>query len=78
MNGIEKEIDALGRVVLPIKYRSKLNISKKSKVIISLDNGYIKISPKQSLCALCGASENVSAKVRLCVNCIKNIRNEDI
>ncbi len=77
MSGIEKEVDSPGRVVLQIKYRSKLNISKKSKVVITLEGGFIKISLKQLLCALCGADENINPRLRLCANCIKRIRNEN-
>ena len=31
MDGIEKEIDALGRVVIPIEFRNKLGIDKNEK-----------------------------------------------
>ena len=44
MKGIEREIDRLGRVVIPIEFRKKLGIEFNSKVLISLSNGEIIIT----------------------------------
>ena len=76
MNGIEKDIDSLGRVVIPIKFRKKLGIESNSKVFVSMEDDMILISPANKYCALCGAKiENVQ-KFRLCNSCISKIKSE--
>ncbi len=53
MNKIEKDIDAAGRVVIPMSFRKRLGIASSSRVFISLENDTILISPrKQPLCTL--------------------------
>ena len=76
MNGIEKDIDSLGRVVIPIKFRKRLGIQSNSKVIISLENGTILISPARGLCALCGKKVEENQKLRLCGDCVSKIKSE--
>ena len=44
MDGIEKEIDDLGRIVIPVKFRKKLGVEKNSKVILSLNGDTVCIS----------------------------------
>ena len=76
MQGIEKEIDELGRVVLPIEMRRKLGLQSKSKVIVKMENNRILLSPKEKCCALCGKTTQVHAAFRLCAACIEKIRGE--
>jgi len=77
MSGVEKHVDSLGRVVLPIKYRNKLGLKNHSKVLVSLDGNVILITPTEKYCALCGSSENVDEKLRLCFHCIEMIKSSD-
>ena len=56
MSGIERSVDDLGRIVLPIKYRKRLGICSNDKVIVDVDRGVITISPMKGVCALCGES----------------------
>ena len=74
MNGVEKYVDELGRVVLPIKMRNKLNIRSHSIVIISMEDDTILITPKERCCALCGCGGIENDSVRLCNNCIAKIK----
>ncbi len=76
MSGIERAVDKLGRIVLPIKYREKLGIKTDDKVIISLEDGIITVSPTEGVCALCGAGIKESCKLRVCRACIKRIKEE--
>ena len=73
MDGIEKHIDDLGRVVIPKKFRNKLGLEKDSKVFVSLNNNVIRIRPADTLCVLCDNSRNVNAEIRLCGDCIKKV-----
>ncbi|MBQ7344414.1 MAG: AbrB/MazE/SpoVT family DNA-binding domain-containing protein [Clostridia bacterium] len=76
MSGIERSVDKLGRIVLPIKYREKLGIKTDDKVIISLEKGMITVSPAEGVCALCGAEITESCRLRVCRTCIKRIKEE--
>ena len=75
MMGIEREIDRLGRVVIPIEFRKKLGIEFNSKVLISLSNGEITITAQKNHCALCGKEINVDYnELKLCGKCIDKIK----
>ena len=76
MNGIEKEIDNLGRVVIPIEFRKKLGVDAFSKVSISLADDNVIITPIDKRCALCGKTIKSNGKFKLCNNCILQIRSE--
>lgn len=75
MNGIEKKIDKLGRVVLPIKFRKRLGIELEDHVLVSLENESIIISSVNSRCVMCGGEiclEDYSARV--CYDCYKKLK----
>ena len=76
MNGIEKEIDGLGRVVIPIEYRKRLGFELNSKVAISAENGMIQISPINKICVLCGKRVEKGRKLPLCPKCVELIKSE--
>lgn len=73
MKGIEREIDSLGRVVIPIEYRRKIGVMENSKVIISLSGETIHISAAQRCCALC-MTDIDSREMRLCDRCIERVK----
>lgn len=75
MSAIEKEVDNLGRVVIPIEYRKKLGIEKNSIVLVDLENGFLKISPLGSCCAVCGNIVSADNEIRLCDECIERVKN---
>ncbi len=74
MNGIEKEVDSLGRVVLPISFRKKIGAEPNTIVLISLENDTIIISPANKYCALCGNIIESKQKFKLCEVCIEKIK----
>ena len=75
MNGIEKEVDDLGRVVIPIKFRKKLGIVSKAKVTVCIDDDTILISATNRICALCGSDINRVRELRICDKCIDKIKS---
>lgn len=77
MNGIEKEIDNLGRVVIPASFRKKLGIESNARVFISLEDDVITISPSIKHCALCGKKLNPKHRLRLCDACVLKIKSEN-
>lgn len=74
MQEIEKEIDDLGRVVLPASLRQRLGLKSRSKVLITIEDGRLTLSPKEVCCALCGKRVNACEKFRLCAACLAEIR----
>ena len=74
MNGIEKEIDKLGRVVIPIEYRRKLKIESNSTVRVSLVGDTVIITSSRRHCALCGECIRDEASVRLCDACVLMVK----
>ena len=74
MNGIEKQIDELGRIVLPVKMRKKLQLTSKSIVLIHIENDTIILTPKELRCALCSEKLIMSNKIRLCQDCIDRVK----
>ena len=75
MNGIEKEFDKLGRVVIPISFRRRLGMNANSKVIVSLEEGFIKIRPSIDGCAICGGAVEANSKFPLCQKCIDAVKS---
>ena len=74
MKGIERQIDKLGRVVLPISFRRHLNLSENSRVHISLDHDTIIITQAKKQCALCGTDLELHSEIQLCDGCIKRVK----
>ena len=75
MSGIERNVDKLGRIVLPKKYRQKLGIQPDDKVIVRLDKGVITVSPSKRICALCGGEVKAASIQRICDLCIQEIKD---
>lgn len=76
MSGIEKGIDHLGRVVIPMKFRKKLGIEHNTKVLVSIKEDVIMITPVDKRCALCGGRIDAEHKLRLCDACVLKVKAE--
>ena len=76
MSGVERRVDKLGRVVIPIGYRERLGLTENSKVNISLDDEIISITPVKEKCVMCGSEEQVNHSLCLCHNCIERVKTE--
>ena len=74
MKGIEREIDHVGRVVIPMEYRKELGVEFNSKVLISLLDGEIVIRAQNTVCALCGEKIESDKRIRLCNSCISKAK----
>ena len=71
---IEKEVDNLGRIVIPIEFRKQLGIKNWDKVSVSLQNNAILMVPITAQCALCGNAVSSNQPLRLCDACINTIK----
>jgi transcriptional pleiotropic regulator of transition state genes len=58
--GIVRQVDELGRIVIPIEIRKSLGIGEKDPLEISVENETIRLSKPQDLCVFCGAGEPLS------------------
>lgn len=76
--GIVRKIDELGRIVLPIELRNKMDINTKDSVEIFVDNDKIILKKYQPCCVFCGNADNVTMfKGKLvCRGCIEEMTRE--
>ena len=77
--GIIRNLDELGRIVIPIEIRKALNIKEKDLIEISTDNDSIILKKKENACVFCNSMNNLiefNSKY-ICINCKKRLK-EDI
>ena len=73
--GIIRKVDELGRIVVPIELRNKLNINVKDEVEIYVDGTSIVLKKFEPNCIFCGNTKNlVQYKDKLiCQKCLENL-----
>lgn len=73
--GIVRKMDELGRIVLPIELRNRLEIGPKDPIEIFTDGDSIILKKYQPCCILCGSvSDNVLInEKRVCKKCIDQL-----
>lgn len=76
--GIVRQMDSLGRIVLPIELRRTLEIAEKDALEIFVDGNMIVMKKYEPHCTFCGSSKDlVQFKGRnFCASCIAQIKNE--
>ena len=76
--GIVRQIDEVGRIVLPVELRSTLGIDKKDSVEIFTEGDTIILRKYQPTCVFCGKTENIKEfkKKLLCVDCIRELTEQ--
>ena len=73
----ERIIDNLGRVVIPIDIRRKLDLKPDSRVSVTVNEDSVVITPLKRRCALCGKGLMVECSIRLCSDCIRLVKTVD-
>lgn len=75
---LERNIDNLGRIVIPIEMRRQLNFSKNQKVSINLYQNHIKIEKAEEVCCFCASKVNlINYKNNwICNNCVEDLLNK--
>lgn len=73
--GILRKIDGLGRIVIPMEIRNKLNISQNDPLEIHVEGNSIVLRKYEPDCTFCGSSKNVVEYKgkNVCEKCIKEI-----
>lgn len=72
--GIEREVDNLGRVVLPIEFRKKMGIERNSRVTITMEDEGVLIRAADSVCSMCKRQAELKAELGLCAECIERVK----
>lgn len=76
--GSTRQVDPLGRIVLPKSMRKELNMRENDTVDIVLQGNSIVITKSLCACSLCGATENLIpvAQGYICPACREQIVKE--
>ncbi len=74
--GIVRNVDELGRVVIPMEIRRVMNIAEKDGLEIYTENDTIILKKHTPHCYICGSTKNnVKFKEKLlCIDCINEIK----
>lgn len=72
MKSYTRNVDELGRIVLPAEARAELG--KPKTVNITLEGKQLIITAAVPLCKLCGSEINVNNDVGVCSSCIERIK----
>ena len=77
--GIVRNVDELGRVVLPIELRRTLGINIKDGMEIYVEGKSIILKKYQPDCIFCGeVNDTMSFKgINICSKCIKELKEEE-
>lgn len=73
--GIIRKVDELGRVVIPIEIRNKLDIAEKDPIEIYVDGASVILKKFVPNCLFCGSSKKLvdyNGKL-VCESCIKEL-----
>ena len=75
--GIIRKIDELGRIVVPIELRNKLNINIKDEVEIYVEKSSIIIKKYDPSCVFCGKSKDLTEfeDKLICNKCLEKLKN---
>ena len=74
--GITRQVDELGRFVLPIEIRRALDIKVKDTLEIFTEEGRIILQKYQPACSFCNNADNIflfSGK-RICRECLEKLK----
>ena len=75
--GIVRQMDSLGRIVLPIELRRTLNIAQKDSLEIFVEGSQIVLKKYEPTCAFCeNAQDIIVFKGRnVCPDCLEELKN---
>ena len=74
--GIIRKVDELGRIVIPVEIRNKLNIQEKDEVEIILEGRRVILEKYQQDCIICGEVNNLKkcGNKFICKNVFQKLR----
>lgn len=74
--GITRNLDNLGRLVIPKEIRKSHNLNKNEPVLINIKENHIEISHFNIGCVFCGSEENLHSfnEQYICRNCLEILK----
>lgn len=74
--GIVRQVDELGRVVLPIELRRTLDIKHKDALEIFIDGTQIVLRKYEPACIFCGRADDVRPfrNKNVCIGCLQELQ----
>lgn len=75
--GIQRKLDGLGRIVLPMEMRKALSFKEKDTVDINCVDGKIILERVADCCALCRSSDSPLIATKsgiICAACIERVK----
>ena len=75
MNVVERKIDKLGRIVLPMDFRKALGLEGEAGVVLEISGDTITVRGADASCRLCGSLNNVSESLKICSHCVRKIKS---
>lgn len=74
--GIVRNIDELGRIVVPKEMRKKMNISSSDPVEIYVEGDKIILTKYREVCVFCASSDNISdfKGKKVCASCLEELK----
>lgn len=77
--GIVRQMDSLGRIVLPIELRRTLDIAQKDSLEIYVDESSIILKKYQPSCIFCNnAKDVINYKGKnVCKSCLDELKSQD-
>ena len=74
--GVTRQIDELGRFVLPVEIRRALGINLKDYLEIHVENDAIVLRKFQPSCLFCGSTEDnvIYEGKRICRSCLEKLK----
>ena len=70
---VERKIDKLGRIVLPMSFRKVLGLEGEADVVLDICGNAILVKGTDTACRLCGSREEVS-ELKVCSSCVRKIK----
>lgn len=72
MNYVNRKVDELGRIVLPLAYRKRLGIDAGDSVVIEENGDKLIITTETRRCKICGTP--VDGEICVCRNCLDELK----
>lgn len=76
--GVVRQLDTLGRIVIPVELRRTMNIAVKDSLEIYVDGDQIVLKKYQPCCVFCGSAKDTKEYRGhlICAKCLKEIRKD--
>ena len=78
--GIVRKIDELGRIVLPIETRKRLDIGPKDPVEIFVEKDRVILKKYEPCCIFCGDARNIVnyKDKKICKKCLDELKKAEL